>query len=98
MQATTTDPTGRHGDVSPVQPDERRAPARAGSTGTAARRPRIAFFDYPDVFEDFYPHLGVDQRGFATTWARTGNHAFLTLLQREVGDVTWYAFSLRPEL
>jgi hypothetical protein len=29
-------------------------------------RPLIAFFDYPDVFEDFYPHYGVDQRAFAT--------------------------------
>jgi hypothetical protein len=32
-------------------------------------RPVIAFFDYPDVFEDFYPHYGVDQRSFATQWA-----------------------------
>lgn len=61
-------------------------------------RLRIAFFDYPDVFEDFYPHYGVDQRAFATRWAGTGSHAFLSLLQREVGDVIWYAFSLRPEL
>jgi len=60
-------------------------------------RLRIAFFDYPDVFEDFYPQYGVDQRAFATRWAGTGSHAFLSLLQREVGDVTWYAFSLRPE-
>jgi len=63
-----------------------------------AGRPLIAFFDYPDVFEDFYPHYGVDQRSFATRWAGTGNHAFLSLLQREVGDVVWYAFSLTPEL
>jgi glycosyltransferase involved in cell wall biosynthesis len=61
-------------------------------------RPLIAFFDYPDVFEDFYPHYGVDQHTFATCWADTGNHAFLSLLQREVGDVIWYEFSLRPEL
>jgi glycosyltransferase involved in cell wall biosynthesis len=60
-------------------------------------RPRIAFFDYPDVFEDFYPHYGVDQRAFATRWAGTGSHAFVSLLQREVGDVVWYAFSLAPE-
>jgi glycosyltransferase involved in cell wall biosynthesis len=59
-------------------------------------RPLIAFFDYHDVFEDFYPHYGVDQRAFATSWANTGNHAFLKLLQQEVGDVVWYAFSLRP--
>src|SRR5437867_7814043 len=63
----------------------------------APRRPRIAFFDYPDVFEDFYPHYGVDQKAFATRWVGSGNHAFLSLLQREVGDVVWYAFSLAPE-
>jgi glycosyltransferase involved in cell wall biosynthesis len=61
-------------------------------------RPLIAFFDYHDVFEDFYPHYGVDQWAFATRWAATGNHAFVSLLQREVGDVIWYEFSLRPEL
>jgi glycosyltransferase involved in cell wall biosynthesis len=61
-------------------------------------RPLIAFVDYPDVFEDFYPHYGLDQRTFATRWASTGNHAFLSLLQREVGDVIWYTFSVAPEL
>ena len=61
-------------------------------------RPVIAFFDYPDVFEDFYPKYGVDQLAFATHWTAAGNHAFLTLLQREVGDVIWYAFSLQPEI
>jgi hypothetical protein len=60
-------------------------------------RPLIAFFDYPDVFEDFYPHYGVDQRSFATRWAATGNHAFLSLVQREIGDIVWYAFALPPE-
>jgi glycosyltransferase involved in cell wall biosynthesis len=62
-------------------------------------RPRIAFFDAADVFEDFYPHYGVDQRAFTTTWASSsGNHAFVHLLQREVGDVTWYQVSLDPTL
>src|SRR5437588_5768091 len=61
------------------------------------RRPRIAFFDYPDVFEDFYPHYGVDQHAFATSWAAASNHAYLALLQREVGDVWWYELALRPE-
>lgn len=61
-------------------------------------RTRIAFLDYPDVFEDFYPHYGVDQRAFATLWAATGLHAFLSLLQQEVGDVTWYSQSLAPEI
>lgn len=61
-------------------------------------RPLIAFFDYPDVFEDFYPHYGVDQQAFATCWADTGSHAILSLLQREVGNVTWYALSLAPQL
>jgi glycosyltransferase involved in cell wall biosynthesis len=65
---------------------------------TPRRRPRIAFFDYPDVFEDFYPHYGVDQKAFATRWVGTGSHAFLSLLQREVGDVVWYAFSVAPQL
>jgi glycosyltransferase involved in cell wall biosynthesis len=60
-------------------------------------RPLIAFFDYPDVFEDFYPHYGVKQKDFITRWAATGNHAFLAVLQREIGDVVWYAFSLAPE-
>ncbi len=67
------------------------------SAPTGRERPLIAFFDYPDVFEDFYPHYGVDQRSFATRWAATGNHAFVSLLQREIGDVIWYAFSLAPE-
>ncbi len=61
------------------------------------RRPQIAFFDYPDVFEDFYPHYGLDQRTFATRWDDGGNHSFLALLQRHVGDVVWNAFSLKPE-
>src|SRR5256712_10111254 len=61
-------------------------------------RPLIAFFDYCDVFEDFYPHYGVDQRSFATRWAATGSHAFVSVLQRDVGDVIWYAFSLAPQL
>jgi hypothetical protein len=65
---------------------------------TRRERPLIAFFDYPDVFEDFYPHYGVDQWTFATRWATTGSHAFLALLQQEIGDVIWYAFSLAPEL
>src|SRR6266550_2605265 len=60
-------------------------------------RPRIAFFDYGDVFEDFYPHYGVGQRAFATTWTGSGNHRFLALLQREIGDVVWYELSLAPE-
>jgi glycosyltransferase involved in cell wall biosynthesis len=66
--------------------------------GTLRARPLIAFFDYPDVFEDFYPHYGIDQWTFATRWAATGNHAFLALIQREIGDVVWYTFSLAPEL
>ncbi len=60
-------------------------------------RPRIAFFDAADVFEDFYPHYGVTQELFATTWASaSGNHAFVDSIQREVGDVTWYQVSLKP--
>ncbi|MBA2633291.1 MAG: glycosyltransferase [Chloroflexi bacterium] len=59
---------------------------------------RIALFDHDDVFEDFYPHYGVDQRTFATHWADTGVHAITTVLQRAVGDVTWYGQSLAPEI
>jgi glycosyltransferase involved in cell wall biosynthesis len=62
------------------------------------RRPLIAFFDYPDVFEDFYPHYRVSQRAFATRWDASGNHAFLAVIQREIGDVVWYAFSMNPEI
>jgi glycosyltransferase involved in cell wall biosynthesis len=62
------------------------------------QRPVIAFFDYHDVFEDFYSHYGVDQEAFATRWDNTANHLFLRLIQREVGDVVWYAFSLDPQL
>jgi len=58
----------------------------------------VAFFDYPDVFEDFYPHYGVSQHTFATRWAGSGSHAILALVQREIGDVVWYEFSLAPEL
>ncbi len=61
-------------------------------------RPRIAFFDYPDVFEDFYPAYGLDQQAFATRWAATGSHAFITTIQQAIGDVCWYEFSLRPLL
>lgn len=54
----------------------------------------MAFFDFADVFEDFYPHLGVDRHAFATSWAGTGNHAFASLIQEQVGDVTWYELSV----
>jgi len=62
------------------------------------RRLRIAFFDYPDVFEDFYPHYGVTQEVFAKTWHNTGNHAWLKIVQEEIGDITWYVACLTPEL
>ena len=66
-------------------------------TGIAEkRRLRIAFFDYPDVFEDFYPHYGVTQEAFAKSWHNTANHARLKIVQEEIGDVTWYALSLKP--
>ena len=63
-----------------------------------AKRPRIAFFDYPDVFEDFYPHYGVDQKAFGTYWHNTANHAWLKIVQEEIGDVTWFVSCLKPEL
>ena len=60
------------------------------------RRPRIAFFDYPDVFEDFYSHYGVTQEAFAKSWHNTANHARMKIVQEEIGDVTWYVLSLKP--
>jgi len=66
--------------------------------GGGKRRPVIAFFDYPDVFEDFYPHYGVSQHEFATRWHNTANHAWLAIIQKEIGDVIWYQNSLRPEV
>jgi glycosyltransferase involved in cell wall biosynthesis len=75
------------------------ANARQGTRDTPHRnRPHVAFFEFADVFEDFYPHYGVDQRTFATQWVGSGNHLFVSLLQKEVADVTWYEFSLRPQL
>jgi len=70
----------------------------SASPATRRSRPRVAFFDYPDVFEDFYPHYGVTQHAFATRWAGSSNHAILALVQREIADVRWYEFSLAPEL
>lgn len=57
-------------------------------------RPRVAFIGFADVFEDFYPHLGIDHQAFATKWAGSGNHAFSSVIQEFVGNVTWYEFSL----
>ena len=68
------------------------------AVGAENRRPLIAFFDYPDVFEDFYPHYGVSQHEFATRWHNTANHAWLAIIQKEIGDVVWYQNSLRPEV
>jgi glycosyltransferase involved in cell wall biosynthesis len=61
-------------------------------------RPLIAFFDYCDVFEDFYPHYGVDQHMFATHWSDTWAHDVLSLVQQGVGDVIWYEHSLSPQV
>jgi hypothetical protein len=63
-----------------------------------AERPLVALFDYPDVFEDFYVHYGVTQNEFAISWAETATHKFASLIQSAIGDVTWYEFSLSPEL
>src|SRR5206468_4407308 len=45
-----------------------------------------------------YPHSGRAPRPFGTRGRGAGNHAFRSLLQRQVGAVVWYAFSLPPEL
>ncbi len=65
---------------------------------TNRKRPLIAFFGHADVFEDFYPHYGVTQQHFASRFADTGNHAFLTVLQRDIGEVLWYEMSTDPQL
>lgn len=67
-------------------------------SGRPRARAAVALFDFADVFEDFYPHLGVDRRTFGETWAASGNHKFASVVQERVGDVTWYATSLRPPL
>ncbi|MCL6257695.1 glycosyltransferase family 4 protein [Aquiflexum sp. TKW24L] len=56
---------------------------------------KIAFFDFPDVFEDFYPHYGVSQENFSS-WHNTGNHGWLEIVQKNLGDVTWYVPSIKP--
>lgn len=61
------------------------------------KRPKIAFFDYPDVFEDFYTHYGISQTKFST-WQNTANHAWLKIIQQNIGDVTWYITCIKPEL
>src|SRR5919198_616515 len=75
-----------------------RGTLRPMHTAIRRERPRLAFFDYPDVFEDFYPHYGVTQEAFATSWAGSGNAAILALVQREIADVVCYVFSLAPQL
>jgi glycosyltransferase involved in cell wall biosynthesis len=61
-------------------------------------RQNIAYFEYHDVFEDFYPKYGVTQQAFAETWTGSFTYGLLGLVQREFGDVVWYAFSLAPQL
>lgn len=63
----------------------------------STKRKKIAFFDYPDVFEDFYTHYQVSQEAFATSWHNTGNHPMVKIVQEQVGDVTWYMLSIRPQ-
>jgi glycosyltransferase involved in cell wall biosynthesis len=58
--------------------------------------PRVAFFDYHDVFEDFYTHYGVTQEAFGTSWAGTACHEWVRLVEKQIGHVTWYSFSLNP--
>ncbi|MEY2449111.1 MAG: D-inositol-3-phosphate glycosyltransferase [Acidimicrobiaceae bacterium] len=61
-------------------------------------RSTIAFFDLPDVFDDFYPPYGVTPAAFATDWDGTGTHSFATALQQSVGNVSWYVFSIGADL
>ena len=71
--------------------------ANAADSKQLTKRPKIAFFDYPDVFEDFYPHYGVDQTNFGT-WDNTANHAWLSIIQKSIGDVTWIILCIKPEI
>src|SRR5438093_9373397 len=34
---------------------------------------------------------------FASEWAATGSHAFAATIQRHIGDVIWYEFSLEDD-
>lgn len=61
-------------------------------------RPLVAFFDHADAFEDFYPHYGVTQEEFGRRWHGSGNHAWVRWIQRELGDVVWYEFCVKPQL
>ena len=67
-------------------------------TSTTGKRLQIAFFDYPDVYEDFYTHYHIGQQDFATRWYNTGSHALIKVIQESIGDVTWYALSVKPEI
>jgi glycosyltransferase involved in cell wall biosynthesis len=58
---------------------------------------KIAFFDFPDVFEDFYPHYKVSQQKFLS-WHNTGNHGWLEIIQKNIGNVIWYLPSIKPEI
>jgi len=57
---------------------------------------KIAFFDYPDVFEDFYPHYGVSLEDFSF-WHNTANHAWLGIIQDNIGKVSWYMPCIKPK-
>lgn len=64
-----------------------------------AMRPRIAFFDYPDLFEDFHGRYGMNQQDLVeTAQIATGHHMFVALVQERIGDVAWYMLSLDPQL
>ncbi|WP_114751790.1 glycosyltransferase family 4 protein [Pleomorphovibrio marinus] len=65
-------------------------------SSNSTNRIKIAFFDYPDVFEDFYTHYSISQTTFAD-WDNTANHAWLTIIQEKIGDVTWYMNVIKPE-
>ena len=70
---------------------------KKGETIKTTKRPKIAFFDYPDVYEDFYTHYGVAQTSFAS-WQNTANHAWLNIIQKSIGDVTWFIQCIKPEI
>ncbi len=73
-------------------------PRSGPGQGAGRKRPLVAFFAFSDVFEDLYPRYNLDQQGFLTRWRASGNLAFLSVLQRDVADVTWYMLSIQPQI
>ena len=89
------EPVSGDGRPPPVAP----AQGAAGADAVRRSRPTIAFFDYPDLFEDFHGRYDLTQRGLVETpKIATGHHVFVALIQQTIGDVVWYLLSHDPEV